>query len=170
MKKRYLYALLWGVPGGIAAVIGVGILVGMLTGVLWLYVFGDNAWPSSTGSVLAALGIVTVLALWIGLIAYGYRLGKRLENEPGQNWKHILLSVGLTLSFILYILLQQVSVGNLGPKSDSVRCSDFCVQRGYSGSGMPPADSGERTCSCYDDAGGEAIQVPLADIDSDAVK
>lgn len=164
MKKRYLYAVLWGVPGLFVAGIATAILFGMLLGLLWLYVFGDNAWPSSTEPIVAILGIVTFLLVWMGLILLGYRMGARLEHEPSVNGKHILLSAGLTLLFILYIFFQQLSVGNLGPRSDSLLCSDFCVQRGYAGSGMPPADSGERTCSCYDESGNEAVKVPLQSI------
>lgn len=165
MKKRYLYALLWAVPGLFIAGTATMILFGMLLGVLWLFVFGDNAWPSATQPVLAILAIVTFLAVWVGLTWLGYRMGARLENEHSMNRKHVLFSAGVTLLFILYILFQQWSVGNLGPRSDSLICSDFCVQRGYSGSGMPPGDSGERICSCYDESGDEAITVPLESID-----
>ena len=86
------------------------------------------------------------------------------------NKSHILISGGLTLMFILFIVLQQLSVGNQGPKSAEVICSDFCSERGYSGSGMPPRDSGDNTCSCYDSFGNEALKVPLDGIDPDTSK
>jgi hypothetical protein len=170
VKKRHLYALLWGLPGLLVGVIATMFVVGGLAGMLWLFVFGDNAWPSFAGPVLMALGIVVFLLSWIGLVRIGYRLGKRLETVPGVNWSHVLLSIGLTVVFVLLIVGQQFSVGNLGPKSDSVLCSDYCYQRGYSGSGMPPADSGERSCSCYDASGSEAIEIPLESIGAEAVK
>jgi hypothetical protein len=110
------------------------------------------------------------MLLWIFSIVAGFAIGKKLETNPEWNWAHVLLSAGLTLAFILFILLQQVSVGNLGPKTDSILCSDFCVQHGYSGSGLPPANSGDRTCSCYDNSGNEALSVPLESIDPGALK
>lgn len=170
MKKRYLYTVLWGVPGLLIAGIGTTVLIGMLLGVLWLYIFGDNPRPSSIDFVVMILGICTFLGLWIGLMVQGYRIGKRLESEPGMNRKHILLSAGFTLCCMLYIFIQQFSVGNIGPKSKSLICSDFCVQSGYAGSGIPAANSGERTCSCYDDSGKEAIKVPLETIEAEIRK
>jgi hypothetical protein len=69
--------------------------------------------------------------------------------------------------FILFIVVQQFRVGNIGPKSEGVLCSEFCSRQGYFASGIPPEDSGERTCSCLDDAGNEALKVPLESITSD---
>lgn len=170
MKKRYLYSLLFGIPGFFVSGMIALVLFGAAAGTLWLYVFGDNPWPISTETVLSTLLVLTFLILWIASIAAGYMIGKKLEKDPLLNWKHILISGGLTLLFILFIVLQQLSVGNLGPKSDSVLCSDFCVQHGYAGSGMPPIDSGKRNCSCYDNSGNEALKVPLDRIAPDASK
>lgn len=170
MKNRYLYAMLWGVPGLFLAGIVTMIVLGMLFGVLWLFVFGDNAWPSAMEPVLTILAIVIFLAVWAALTWLGYRMGARLQDDRGVNGKHILFSAGLTLLLILYILFQQWNVGNLGPRADSLLCSDFCVQRGFAGSGIPPANSGERTCSCYDGSGSEAVTVPLESIDEGDVK
>lgn len=170
MKKRYLYAFLFGIPGLLVSGIIALIIFGASIGILWLFIFGDSTWPSSTEPLLSVLVISTFLLLWILSIVAGYAIGKRLEKNPGLNRMHILISGGLTLAFILFILLQQLSVGNLGPKSDSMLCSDFCVQHGYSGSGMPPPNSGDRTCSCYDNSGNEVLKVPLESIDTDALK
>lgn len=170
MKKRYLYALLFGVPGFFVAVIATVIIFGAVAGVLWLFIFGDNPWPSFTDPVLTILGIGTFLVFWLGLIWLGYWMGGRLESDLSVNRNHVLLSAGLTLLFILFIVAQQFSVGNLGPKSDSVLCSEYCYQQGYSGSGMPPPDSGERTCSCYDASGNEAIKIPLESIETETAK
>jgi hypothetical protein len=170
MKKRYLYALLLGVPGFFIAVITTAMIFGAVAGVLWLYVFGDNPWPASAEPIFATLGLGTFLLFWVGPIWVGYRLGKRFGPDLHVNRNHVLLSAGFTALFILFILLQQFSVGNLGPKSDSLLCSEYCSQRGYSGSGMPPGDSGERTCSCYDALGKEAIKIPLESIEAETVK
>ncbi len=161
MKKRYVYILLFGIPGlFVAGIISIFVLAAF-TGILWLYVFGDNPWPNSSETVVSVLFVVVFGVLWVGLIALGYLVGKKLETEPLVNRKHILISAGLTLMFILLMVFQQWSVENLGPKSDSVLCSKFCTQHGYSGSGMPPQNSGDRTCSCYDRSGSEALRIPL---------
>ena len=164
MKKRYLYAFLFGIPGlFIAGIISI-LLFGAFAGILWIYVFGDNPWPSYVERLISIVFVLTVLTLWMAFILFGYAVGKRLEHDPLLNRNHVLMSAGLTLMFLLLILFQQWSVGNLGPKSDSLLCSEFCAQHGYAGSGMPPEISGDRTCSCYDNSGDEAQTVPLDSI------
>jgi hypothetical protein len=167
MKKRYLYALLFGLPGlliaGLAGIFGFA----ALTGILWLYVFGDNPWPVYIEPILASLFVLTVVVLWLVFIVIGFFIGRRLERDPALNRVHIWISVGLTLAFVLLLVFQQWSTGSLGPKSDSALCSDFCSLHGYAGSGMPPAISGDRTCSCYDSAGSEVLRIPLDHLDPD---
>ena len=99
----------------------------------------------------------------------GGTLGE-LEHDPILDRNHVLISAGLTVMFLLMIVFQQFGVGNLGPGSDSVLCSEFCQQHGYAGSGIPPQDSGIRTCSCFDDNGHEAQIVPLESIQGDSLK
>ena len=170
MKKRYLYAFLFGIPGlfvdGIISIF----LFGAFTGILWLYVFGDNPWPAYIEPLISISFVLTVLVLWIATISLGFVVGKRFERDPLVNKNHVLVSAGLTAMFLLLILFQQWSVGNLGPKSDSLLCSDFCVKHGFSGSGMPPETSGDRICSCYDNSGNEALRIPLDHIDPDPAK
>jgi hypothetical protein len=170
MKKRYLYALLFGIPGFFIAGISALVAFGAMMGVLWLFVFGDNPWPASTDAIISVLLISTFLVLWVGFIILGYVVGKRLESDPALNRNHVLLSAVLTGLFLLFLFFQQWSVGNLGPKSDSTLCSDYCLAQGYSGSGTPPQDSGDRTCSCYDRSGNEALKIMLDQIDPDASK
>ena len=165
MKKRYLYALLFGIPGlFIAGIISI-VAFGAFAGVLWIYVFGDNPWPSYAEQLLSIVFVLTVLTLWIASTVLGYVVGKRLEKDPALNRNHVLISAGLTALFLLLILFQQWSVGNLGPKSDTLLCSEFCARHGYSGSGMPPQNTHDRICSCFDDAGNEVLVVPLDSID-----
>jgi hypothetical protein len=167
MKKRYLYSLLFGLPGlFIAGIISI-LMFGGLAGILWLYVFGDNPWPAFAETILSGAFVLLVLALWMATILLGYRLGRRLETEPGLNRNHILISAGLSILFLLLMVLQQFSLGNLGPKSGTVLCGEFCARHGYSGSGMPPENSGNRICSCFDDAGNEALRLPLDHIAPD---
>jgi hypothetical protein len=164
MKKRYFYSLLFGIPGFVISVVISFIFFGFLVGVLWIYVFGDNPWPSLIEEILPALFALVFLTLWITTIVIGFIIGKRLENDQVLNKKHILVSIGVTVIPILFIVFYQVSVGKIGPKSDGELCSDFCIQKGYLGSSMPPADSGERSCSCFDNSGLEIIKVPIDSI------
>ena len=166
MRKRSLYSLLFGIPGFFIAGFISFAVFGITSGFLWLYVFGDNAWTSSTEGILLGLFALTFLLIWAALIMVGFSIGKKLEKDQSMNTWHIVLSSGLTILFILVIVLQQFSVGNLGPKSDGELCSDYCISQGYSASGMPPRDSGDRTCICYDDFGNEVRKVPLDEIDS----
>lgn len=161
MKKRYLYSLLFGIPGFFVAGISSIVLFGALLGVLWLFIFGDNPWPFSIEKALPVLLVLAFLVMWVASVVTGYYVGKRLEIDPTLNKNHVLISAAFTAAFILVILFQQWSVGNLGPKSDSTLCSDYCSTQGYSGSGMPARNSGDRTCSCYDSSGKEALKIPL---------
>lgn len=170
MKKRYIYSLIFGIPGLFVAGIIAIILFGGLAGILWLYVFGDDPWPSYVEQLTAVLFVLVVLGIWITFIAFGYVVGKRLEDDPGLNRTHVLISAGVTGMLLLLMFIQQWSTGILGPRSESVLCSDFCVQHGFSGSGTPPEDSGERTCSCFDASGNETLMIPLDILDPDALK
>ena len=170
MKKRYLYTLLFGIPGFfIAGIISLFVL-GALFGVLWIFIFGDNPWPASTETFTSILFVFSFLVLWIGSMILGYQIGRGLENGSSVDRKHVLISVSVTALFILFIVFQQWNVGNLGPKSDSVVCAEFCTQKGYSTSGMPPLNSGDRSCSCYDNTGHEVLKIPLISITPDASK
>lgn len=63
MKKRYGYALLFGIPGFFLAAIFTLFLFGVVFGTLWLFVFGDDAWPASTETILSIFVIGTFLML-----------------------------------------------------------------------------------------------------------
>ena len=165
MQKRYIYSLLFGIPGlFIAGFISI-LIFAAFAGVLWIFMFGDHPWPPASQAIISILFVGTFVMLWIGFVLLGYIAGKRLEKDPGFNRTHIAISAALTLLFILFMVLYQWRVGTIGPRSDSAMCSNFCTQHGYSGSGMPPATSGSRLCSCYDDSGAEALTIPLDHLD-----
>lgn len=161
MNKRYIYSLLFGIPGLFVAGLVSIFALGAFSGMLWLFVLGDNPWPAATQTILSILFVVIFLILWTGFILAGYWVGRRLEHDPALNRNHILVSAGLTLLFILFMVVYQWRVGNIGSQADSALCSEFCLQHGYSGSEMPPPNSGSRICSCYDDAGNETFRIPL---------
>ena len=161
MKKRYIYSILFGIPGLLVSLTLAFVVIGSTIAVLWLYVFGDDPWPAYTDAMLAVIFVLVFIITWLAILITGFIVGKRIEQDSILNKKHILASIGVTAIFVLFIIFQQVSVGNLGPKSNGERCMDFCIQEGYSASSIPPRDSGDRSCRCLDGSGNEIITVPL---------
>ena len=164
MKRRYLYLILFGVPGLILAAIIAVLAAGMAAGVLWIFVFGDNPWPPVVESVLPILVGAVFLVVWIAILVAGFMIGKRQEQKPKLNKTHILASAGITTLFVLFIVFYELSVGNLGPKSDSLRCGEYCSQKGYPASSFSSQTVGGGSCSCLDQSGVQVIQVPMESI------
>ena len=79
MRVRTLYVLAgasWGlILGTLAAVAAVSYALGFS----WLFLFGDDPWPESSGLIILAGGIAIFLAVFALLLAVGYRRGRRLE-------------------------------------------------------------------------------------------
>ena len=100
------------------------------------------------------------LALWTATVVLGYLTGKRPETSPGLNRQHVVASAALTIAPVLLLVQHQWSDGNLGQRTDSLACRDLCLAKGYPASGMPPKDSDERVCICYD-SGQEVLRVPM---------
>jgi len=132
--------MMFGAPGFFVSLIITFFIFGAASGFLWIYVYGDNPWPQSTGKILFALFILIFLVLWISSIIAGFITGRNLEVNPGLNKDHIMASVGATAVPIVLIILHQLNVGNIGQRSDSRLCSEFCSGKGYSMSGMPRKD------------------------------
>jgi hypothetical protein len=83
MKKRYLYCLLFLAPGALLSLIAATAITGTTAGFLWIFVFGDNTWPTIVERGLALLFPLTFLGLWIAFVGAGFMTGKRLEVDPG---------------------------------------------------------------------------------------
>jgi hypothetical protein len=164
MKKRYIYTILFGIPGFMISALIAWIVAGTAAGALWIFVFGDNPWPASVDKILPVLLVVVFLAIWIVLLTAGFLIGKRLERHPEINKNHIWISIGVVVAIGLGFGLFQLRAGNIGPQSEGARCSEYCSQKGYSASSMPPLNSGDRTCSCLDEFGNAVITVPLENI------
>jgi hypothetical protein len=161
MKRRYLYVLLYSVPALLASIIVSFLLFGAAAGFLWIFVFGDNPWPSAAGNILAAMLVLACMTLWIALLSVAYAAGKKQEAQAALNVRHVMASAGATSLLVLLVALQQWSVGNIGTKSDSVLCSEFCREKGFLASHMSPRDAVAATCSCLDEHGREAVTIPM---------
>lgn len=62
--NRWLALLLAIVGGAIAAYFATIFFAGAMLGILWLYVFGDDPWPSWTETVLGPAIVVAGLLFW----------------------------------------------------------------------------------------------------------
>lgn len=164
MKRRYAYVLLFAVPATLAAAIGAVLVGAAVAGGLWLFVFGDNPWPASASTALTVLLVLVGVGAWVGLLTLAYAFGKTQEVRATPILRPLLAAAGATSILVFLVVFQQWSVGNLGPKSIDVLCSEYCREKGFPASGMPPRDSGAATCSCFDMKGGEALKVPIGEI------
>ena len=161
MRKRYLYVLLFAVPIVLAATVAGVVVFGVAAGVIWLYVAGDSAWPPITDYVLGAL-FLAAFAATAGLLGRAaYVEGRKREAEAGGGAKAAIVAAAAAGLLALAMLAYQRHVGNIGPKVDSLVCSEYCAGKGFSGSSMPPRDSGDATCSCVDAQGSEALRMPM---------
>jgi hypothetical protein len=164
MKRRYLYMILFGVPGLVVALVASVLALGATAGMLWIFVFGDSTWPNWVEQALPVALVAVFLAVWLACLAAGYVIGKRLEQRPLNKW-HVLISAGITLLSIAFILAYQTGVGNIGAKTDEARCSEFCTRSGYFASSVSPRNAGARSCGCLNNSGAEVITVPVGNLD-----
>src|SRR5438034_9814042 len=116
MKRRYVYVLLFATPAFLASIIVSFLLFGAAAGVLWLFVFGDNPWPSFANQMLVAMLILTFMTLWVAFMSVAYVAGKKQEARASLNAKHVAASAGATALLVVLTLLHQWSVGNIGTK------------------------------------------------------
>jgi hypothetical protein len=161
LKRRHIYVLLFAVPALLVSLIAAAMVLAATAGALWLFVFGDNPWPPVADTLLGAVLFLAGVGVWLGLLFVAYTVGKQEELRSTLNMRHVALSVGATIVLIAVIVARVAGVQIFGTESDSLICSDLCRAQGFPASGTPPRDSGDRTCSCYDDQGREARRVPL---------
>ena len=152
MKQRYIYSLLFGIPG-IAISASAALFAGGATaGFFWIFVFGDNTWPFWTEWVVAIIaGIVFIVSLSI-IVRFGFSVGEKREigNVP-VNSKHIMILVVILVLFVALIFIFQR--GYIFEKPDHQQCYDLCVQKGYDGTGtsLSPRNAGNVICGCWND-------------------
>lgn len=68
-SSRWAGGLIGLIAGAIAAIFAVGATAGFL----WLFVFGDNPWPSWSGWILGAVGLAVLLAGTVAGVVLGAR-------------------------------------------------------------------------------------------------
>ena len=104
MKRRYIYAVLFGLPGLLLSALLTLVLFGATMGVLWLFVFGDNTWPACVDTLLPIFFVVAFLGMWAVTITGGYFAGKRREADVALNKRHVVLALGATAGLALLMV------------------------------------------------------------------
>lgn len=153
MKRRYIYALMFSVPAFLFSAILTAVLIAAIAGALWIFVFGDNVWPSFVNRSMSVLIFAVFGFVWLALLSTAYAWGKRQEASAVLNKNHVFFAVGSSVGLVLLALLHQLNVGNIGPKPDSIVCSDFCATKNFSSS-MSPQDG---SCRCLGSDGREDL-------------
>jgi hypothetical protein len=167
MKRRHLYVLLFAPPILLASGIVAFAVFGASAGAVWLFVAGDNPWPAPVETALVIVFVLVFAASALGLGYGAYAVGRSQETRESLSAWHLLSAAAGTALLLLALVAHQRSVGNLGPKSDGILCSEFCRAKGFTASGMPPRNSRPATCSCYDGQGRESIKVPMREASAD---
>ena len=161
INRRHVYVLLFAVPALLVSIIAAALMLAASAGALWLFVYGDDPWPNTANVLLGAIFLLVAAALWLALLFVAYTVGRQQEGELSLNKRHVALSLGATVVLAAIIIVRLVGLNVAGARSDSVVCADLCRSEGFTASGLPPRDSGDRTCSCYDAQGQEVRRVTL---------
>ena len=107
MRLRTLYALvgaLIGVGLGVLAAYGV-VIVG--AGVSWLFIFGDDTWPSFIAWVIPGAGVLGGVIVWSAATFVAARYGRRHENAAleavtrQRRFAYLLLAAGVLFDVML---------------------------------------------------------------------
>jgi hypothetical protein len=161
INRRHVYVLLFAVPALLMSIIAAALMLAASAGALWLFVYGDDPWPDTANVLLGAIFLFGAAALWLALLFVAYTVGRQREGEQSLNKGHVALSVGATVVLAMIIIVRLAGLNVTGAQNDSVVCADLCRSQGFTASGLPPRDSGDRTCSCYDAQGQEVRRVAL---------
>src|SRR5262245_54866968 len=160
-KRRHLYVLLFAVPALLVSIIAGAMMLAASAGALWLFVFGDDPWPAMTNTLLGAVFIMGATLLWVALLFVAYTVGKQQEARPTFNTWHLALSIASIVVLVAILAVRLTGIRLSGPPSDTEACATLCRGEGFVASGMPPRNSGDRTCNCYDGQGRVARRIPL---------
>ncbi len=83
------------------------VVLGAVVGVLWLYVLGDNPWPSALDWVIPVIGLVVFIFTTASCIYFAYRYGRQREMEAveggSREWMKLLLWTFAPLALIAII-------------------------------------------------------------------
>lgn len=163
MRRRYIYVLLFALPALLVAALIALALFGAAAGALWIFVYGDNPWPKWTETALPAAFAVAFMVLWLAFLTLAYHAGRKQEASAAFNAAHAWAAAAVSVLVVLVMVGYEWRVGNIGAPSPGEACATYCQARGFLGSGTPPRNAAEQTCSCFDAQGREAVKIPLGD-------
>src|SRR5690606_1581659 len=106
--------LLFLVPSVVAGVMAAVLAAAADTGILWVFVYGDDPWPAQSSSALASLAVLVGLLVLATCLFIAYRAGRSRESRGGLRRAHALIALGLSVGLPLVVLFHQWQVGNLG--------------------------------------------------------
>ena len=161
IRRRFVYVLLCTAPAVLVSAVAGGTTAAAAAGVFWLFVFGDNPWPGWSGPVIAVVAVTAFVVLLAAQLMVAWCVGKQQESKPDINRTHVAVAIVSTLTLATFIAVRFFAGQVL--QRDSERCAALCRDEGFFASGMPPRDSGDRTCSCYDANGREVRRADLAE-------
>ncbi|MFH1649894.1 MAG: hypothetical protein ABIA93_05070 [Candidatus Woesearchaeota archaeon] len=167
MKTRYKYVLFAIVPAILLATIITFSAFGFLAGLLWIFLFGDQTWPKYAEIILIILtfGLFTLITL--SALLFSYKYGKKREMSDTQSHakskRDLTVLIIITVVTLIIILGQQLSVGNIGTKTEGEICSDYCSQLNYRASGSDPKFEENRSCYCIED-GQRVADISIEDL------
>lgn len=113
MNLRVRWAIIFGIISLIVLSILTFILNAMILGFFWIFVFGDNPWPSWVNFIPWVTVIISFI-LWVVAIIFGYRYGVKLESgnkeESRRNTnKWLIISIILSTLFVSFLALRVYS-------------------------------------------------------------
>ena len=114
MKARYSYPLLCLPLSAMFAGIIAVVFVAVAAGAMWIFIYGDNEWPTAADHFVMALSILVFALVLAALLRALYGLGKRREPGGGLTRKHVLVATATTILVPLLIMLRQWSIGATG--------------------------------------------------------
>ncbi|MGE5639025.1 MAG: hypothetical protein ACM30H_02945 [Clostridia bacterium] len=160
MRRRHAYLLLFGAPALLAALLVGAIVLVFALAIFWIFIFGDNTWPDYSYYLLAALFIGAAGTTFAVLLYHAYEAGKRQEETTSTNRAHIALAIASTLALLIVPALY-VWHSSQADQTPEGACAFYCKNRGFAASGMPPRNSGDKTCTCYGPKGEAGATFPL---------
>ncbi len=113
MKTRYAYPLLFLVPIALAAALAAVLIAGAGAGIMWMFIYGDDVWPSSANMTIMVVAVTVCILVFSSLVALCYSVGKAYETRGGLRRAQVLTAIGLSVGLPLLVLWHQWQVGNL---------------------------------------------------------
>lgn len=90
---RLLYSIVGLLSGLAIGVVAGGMIFGMLLGVSWIFIFGDNPWPSYVIPVIVSIFLLVIfISALIGLVK-GYKHGCELVKSGADIRKELIRAV-----------------------------------------------------------------------------